>query len=79
MSKLWLSDVREWRHSSACTATLRNGACDCGLDRLRALLDDALPDTLVAIAPDGQLRVVVPAGTVGRYTLAVPHDPAGVA
>lgn len=69
-------EVEWWRHSPSCPPHAR---CECGLDHLRALLADALPDTLVAIAPSGEVRVVVPSGTRGRYSLAMPHDPSGVA
>lgn len=49
------------------------------LDRLAALLDDALPGTWVAVNQAGEIRVVVPKGPQGQYTLAVPHRPEGIA
>ena len=47
-------------------------------DKIDALLDDALPGTWVAVNRDGRVRVVVPKGPQGQYTLVVPHDPSGV-
>jgi hypothetical protein len=49
------------------------------IELVSALLADALPGTWVAVNRDGEVRVVVPKGPPGQFTLAYSHRPEGVA
>ena len=70
-------DPSKWLHPFDCPARHKappNGPCSCGLDRFTAMVEEALPDSLIGVRRDGEVLVVVPSQTPQRYTLALPLD-----